>query len=140
MSHHRYLSSGRLRLALLISTAYLLVQVGIVHAGTLSFGGGPTSWTVTMNYCTNGFSVTYNGGAAGAGITSTVLVTASTIPLATGLPALAGSVVGSSPGVPTASGTAIFPFTNSQPVGTNLTVTISRQDNGVDIGGSPQSD
>lgn len=140
MRRANYLNLTRLWLALVIGMAYFLVQTQAVYAGTLSFGGGSTGWTETIAYCQNGFSITSNGGAAGAGITSTVVITGSSVPLSAALPATAASVVGTGSGTPTITATAQFGFTNTQSVGTSVSVTVSRQDNGVDIGGSPQTD
>jgi len=116
-----------------------LVQFGIAHAGSISFGGGPTSWDVNIIYCTNGFRVAASGGAAGAGIASSVVVTSASI-ATNGLPGTVVAGVGTAAGVPVISGSATFFFASVQPVGASVSTTISRQDNGADIGGSPQTD
>ncbi|MCC7447453.1 MAG: hypothetical protein IT324_08565 [Anaerolineae bacterium] len=116
-----------------------LAQLGVVQAGSISFGGGATGWDVNIIYCTNGFRVAASGGATGAGIASSVVVTAATI-ATKGLPGQVAGGTGTGAGVPVISGTATFFFVNYQPVGTSVTTTISRQDNGGDIAGSPQTD
>ncbi len=117
-----------------------LAQLGVVHAGFVSFGGGGSVWNVTITYCTNGFSVSGSGGAGGAGVTSSLVVTASSIPTSTALPATVASGVGTAVGVPVISGSSTFFYSSPQTPGTPASVTIRRLDNGVDVFPSPATD